>query len=117
MTPNIDKIVEHYNHAQEKHPYFCDWVQSEKPQSYIKQGISNRLAACRECNKLLSEHGTLSWDDILDYETWKVFEALASGDNTQAVEELYNCVVVLLRTIDVLEGRQKLGKPDEVKEC
>lgn len=43
---------------------------------------------------------------------WEVFEALVSGDKTHAVEELYDCVAVLLRTIDVLEGRQKLGKPE-----
>ena len=32
-----------------------------------------------------------------------------------AVEELYDVIAVLLRTIDVIEGRYKLGKPEEVK--
>lgn len=113
MTPNIDKIVEHYNDAREKHPYFCDWVQSGKPQSYIKREIFNHHAYCRERNKLLSESGTLGWDDILDCETWGVFEALANGDKAHAIEELYDMIAVCLRTIDVLEGRQELGKPEE----
>jgi uncharacterized protein YabN with tetrapyrrole methylase and pyrophosphatase domain len=51
------------------------------------------------------------WNEVLDCECWEVAEALANGDTAHAVEELYDCVAVLLRTIDVLEGRQKLGKP------
>lgn len=37
--------------------------------------------------------------------------AVANGDKAQAVEELYDCISVLLRTVDVLEGRQALGRP------
>ena len=121
MTPDqwnedaLKRVRQHYAHAREKHPYFCDWVDSETTSFKIKQAISDRLALCRERNKLSSERGTLGWDDILDCEMWEVFEALASGDKAHAVEELYDMVAVLLRTIDVLEGRQKLGKPEEVK--
>ena len=42
---------------------------------------------------------------------WETLEALANGDKAHAVEELYDMIAVCLRTIDVLEGRQKLGKP------
>lgn len=37
--------------------------------------------------------------------------ALANGDKAQAVEELYDVIAVLLRTVYALEGRQKLGRP------
>jgi len=46
---------------------------------------------------------------------WEATEALANGDKAQAVEELYDCISVLLRTVDVLEGRQKLGRPKEAE--
>ena len=42
-------------------------------------------------------------------------DALANDDKTQAIEELYDCVAVCLRAIDVLEGRQTLGKTEETK--
>lgn len=49
------------------------------------------------------------WYDRLNCE---VFHALAYGDKAQAVEELYDCIAVCLRTIDLIEGRQPLGKPN-----
>lgn len=39
-------------------------------------------------------------------------DAIANGNTAHAVEECYDAISVLLRTIDVLEGRQKLGKPE-----
>ena len=51
------------------------------------------------------------WNELADCEVWEATEALANGDKAQAVEELYDCISVLLRTVDVLEGRQALGKP------
>lgn len=57
------------------------------------------------------ENSRLGWNAILECKMLEVHEALANGDKAHAVEELYDCIAVLLRTIDVLEGRQKLGKP------
>ena len=107
-----DPIRTHYAHAREKHPYFCDWVQPGIC------GITN-IEKIKECLAFAREQiddgiitNSLRWDDLLECEMWEVFEALAIDDKTRAVEELYDCVAVLLRTIDVLEGRQKLGKPE-----
>ena len=113
LAMHDERVRAHYAHAIEKHPYFCDWVCTEitPPYASIKQGISDNLVRCREHNKLSSERRTLGWDDILDCEMWEVFEALANGDKSHAVEELYDTIAAILRTIDVLEGRQKLGKP------
>ena len=109
-----DRVRAHYTHAIEKHPYFCDWV-APKETDADKLRIAGELEWCRNLLKAGIEHGTLGWDDILDCEMWEVFEALANGDEAHAVEELYDMVAVCLRTIDVLEGRQKLGKPEEVE--
>lgn len=54
----------------------------------------------------------LIWDTLLNCEVWEVHEAIMKGDTAQAVEECYDAIAVLLRVVDVLEGRQKLGKPE-----
>jgi hypothetical protein len=50
--------------------------------------------------------------DVLDCEVWEAMEAFVNGNTAHAVDECYDAIAVLLRTIDVLEGRQKLGKPE-----
>lgn len=109
------RIAEHYAHAIEKHPYFCDWVEPQDDTSEkAKAKIETTLAVIRGIIKEGAEKHTLGWDDLLNYEVWEVFDALAKDDKAQAVEELYDCVAVCLRAIDVLEGRQRLGKPKEM---
>lgn len=112
MTPKIDKIVEHYNHAREKHPYFCDQLQPNH--SRIRAVIGSMLLVMRNQIRHSITDGNLEFDELLNCELWEVQEAIANGNKAQAVEELYDCIAVCLRTIDVLEGRQKLGKPEEV---
>ena len=53
------------------------------------------------------------WDTLLNCEVWEVHDALFRGDNAHAVEECYDAIAVLLRVVDVIEGRQALGKPQE----
>ena len=108
----LSKIIEHYDHAIEKHPYFCDWVEPQgKTPEEVSKKIAFTLAKIRKYIKDNAKKHVLGWDDLLNCEVWEVFEALATGNKAQAVEELYDCIAVLLRTIDVLEGRQPLGKP------
>ena len=104
------RIEQHYAHAIEKHPYFCDWVGTKNDAAKVK--IARRLEELRMTLNDAIERHDLGWDNILDCEMWEVFEALANGDKAHAVEELYDMIAVCLRTIDVLEGRQKLGKPE-----
>lgn len=107
-----DRVRAHYAHAREKHPYFCDWVAPKETVADIKLKIARHLEWYRNRLKADIERGTLGWDNLLDCEMWEVFDALANGDRAHAVEELYDMIAVCLRTIDVLEGRQKLGKPE-----
>ena len=53
----------------------------------------------------------LSAEAVLNCELAEVYEAYARGDTAHAVEECYDAIAVLLRMIDVLEGRQALGDP------
>ena len=110
-----DRVRAHYKHAIEKHPYFCDtmlpFFDGFSLQNQ-KQAYACALKSSRDSIVADISDGTLSWDKLLDCEMWEALDALISGDKAHAVEELYDCVAVILRTIDVLEGRQKLGKPE-----
>lgn len=107
-----NRIWTHYDHTREKHPYFCD---SLLPDYLLRDNIRERIARnlvfarCRI--KVGVRDHNLMWNEIADCEVWEATEAMFNGDNDAAVEELYDCISVLLRTIDVLEGRQALGKP------
>ena len=111
-TNHVSNILKHYAHAKEKHPYFCDWAGPDASNAKDREKVDmclgrarERLASATRCNKV-------GWDDILDCEVWEIFDALINGDTANAVEECYDAIAVLLRTIYVLEGRQKLGKPE-----
>lgn len=111
-TYHVSNILRHYAHAREKHPYFCDWIGPTNKSPCDVERVKKQLAISRRCIKRNMKLGRLGWDDILDCEVWEVFDALVRGDKVQAVEELYDCAAVVLRTIDAIEGRQKLGRPE-----
>lgn len=116
VTNHAKRITDHYAHAREKHPYFCDKVGQSATNKRDEERIKVHLGMSRQCIAESIEHHNLHWEDILDCQVWEVFDALARGDKAHAIEYLYDMIAVCLRTIDVLEGRQKLGKPEAVKE-
>ncbi len=112
----IDKIKQHYNHACEKHPYFCDGLLPTQVSSYWSKGeviqkIVLELRLARERIGVGGKIGNCLWNEVLNCEVWEAIEAMANGNTAAAVEECYDAIAVLLRTIDVLEGRQALGDP------
>lgn len=106
------RIREHYDHAREKHPYFCDCISLYNP-GVVKM----RLKQLREDLDYHKSVGCVSMEMLARCELIEIEEAYWQGDTAQAVEECYDAISVLLRTIDVLEGRQKLGRniPNEHK--
>lgn len=112
----INRITAHYVKAVEKHPYFCDRF---LPYLYISQTDSDTRKDLRELLKsnrakiATAERNAMVTPEILLLcELAEVYEALSRNDKAAAVDECYDCIAVLLRMVDVLEGRQKLGKPD-----
>lgn len=101
------RVAKHYAHAREKHPYFCDVItRAELPdiqqaRKYIQEANEAGYAVCdvRAVN--------LITDKLME-----ILESHLKGDTARAVERCYDAIAILLRTIDVLEGRQKLGKPE-----
>jgi hypothetical protein len=112
----IEKIKQHYNHAKQKHPYFCDGLLPTQ----VKDGMTEEamihiiawnLNVERKRLKRGIELGNVLWNEVLNCEVWEATKAMADGNTAAAVEECYDAIAVLLRTIDVLEGRQALGDP------
>lgn len=109
IEKHAPRALYHYAHAIEKHPYFCDTFLP----GYIfdeERGkvIADTLRYIREDMKKNGENMC----NVLSEEAYEIFEAINDGNTAHAVEECFDAIAVLLRTIDVLEGRQKLGKPE-----
>lgn len=107
---HISNILKHYVRAREKHPYFCDHLLPAWSIDKIKSCIAFNLECKRTRIKAGVRDHNLMWNEIAGCEVWEATEAMANGDKAHAVEELYDAISVLLRTIDVLEDRQRLGK-------
>lgn len=103
------RIASHYAHAKEKHPYFCDTI---KYDSLPYDFAGWLLGDCRQRLVHAREANIVRWDQLLDCEKYEAMVEIDHGNTVHAVEECYDAIAVLLRTIDVLEGRQKLGKPE-----
>lgn len=108
----VAAIERHYNHAKEKHPYFCDML-FRADRHNTDKSAERHLELCRKNLANMTTIGTVDFIDVADCEVAEVFEAFCDGDNAHAIEELYDTIAVFLRAIDVLEGRQALGRPKE----
>lgn len=116
MVKKLQNITHHYYHAVEKHPYFCDGllptdVPNPMTRDAMMREITENLSAGRKRLERGMVHENIMWNEILNCEIWEVTESLAKGDTEHAVYECYDSIAILLRVIDVLEGRQELGKP------
>jgi len=121
----VGAIDRHYLNAKEKHPYFCDGITggdiyglvSENSHKWSYNGqheyYSGELRLRRDEVIHMSKNGTLKAEHVLACEYYEMLEAYARGDTATAVEECYDAIAVLLRVVDVLQGRQALGKPKE----
>ena len=108
------RIFEHYAHAREKHPYFCDFDPMMSTRDFAKK-MKVQLDNARSGIEISKECGEVEWIDLLECEKFEAVVAMSNSDKAKSVDELYRCAVVCLRTIDVIEGRQKLGKQEETK--
>jgi hypothetical protein len=103
------RIWAHYDHARTKHPYFCDTLLSSTlPPTYHEEVLSGTR------RMLLTEQSfnQLRALSLLECEEDELKLAISRDDISNAIEEAYDCIAVLLRVIDVLEGRQPLGRPE-----
>lgn len=103
----LDQIKAHYCHACQKHPYFAD--------RFSRFNFNDWRAGCAVARHQLKNEiaeGAVGMDTVLLCEVSEVFTALQDGDQAAAAAECYDAIAVLLRIVDVLEVRAKLGKPE-----
>ena len=103
-------ILEHYHHAREKHPHFCDRFMSP---IYGIEESDGHLRVLRNALGNAIKSGCFTMTDVLNCEVEEMLNAIVHGETENAIEEAYDIIAVLLRVIDVLEGRQQLGRPEE----
>ena len=104
------RITEHYCHAREKHPYFADELEHCGSGTDDVQP-ENWLESCR----IAIVEGNTNAMMLLLCECAEASVEIERNNTAAAVSECYDAIAVLLRMVDVLEGRQKLGKPEEAK--
>lgn len=107
----VKKIADHYRHARAKHKYFADMIVNfgeNEPEVHSAMKL-------REAREILCDEirdGFVQATTVANVEAMEIIEAYARGDTAHAIEECYDVIAVLLRIVDVLEGRQKLGRPE-----
>ena len=101
-------VFAHYLKAKDKHSYFCDEI------TYLSDvSADTYLDIHRSTLAAEVDNNRVEVSEVLMCEFYEAIQAYTKGDIHHAVEECYDAIAVLLRTIDVLEGRQRLGKPQE----
>lgn len=105
----VSAIERHYFKAKEKHPYFCDMVTRDL---WTVKDIKGNLKRIRQYIEQDVARHEVEATSLLICEMREFEEAMTLKDTAAAVEELYDVIAVCLRIIDVLEGRQALGKPE-----
>ncbi len=107
------KIAEHYNHAREKHPDFAtDLFNETDPKC-----ATFELERARRNLETTESAGCVIAETVLNCEICEAIQAFTDGDKDHAVEECYDAIAVLLRIVDVIEGRQKLGNNESTNEA
>ena len=111
IEPAIDaerviRIAEHYCNARRKHPYFAHTLFLEASDESASARTLVRTRFCLNCEWRMGE---VVAETVLNCEICEAIHALACGDKAHAVEECYDAIAVLLRMVDVIEGRQALG--------
>lgn len=101
----VGKCVRHFEHACEKHPYFCDIITC-----LSDCGADTHLDIYRSTLRAEADNGCVEAGTVLACEFYEVLQAYKHGDTAHAIEELYDCIAVLMRTICVLENKQELTK-------
>jgi NTP pyrophosphatase (non-canonical NTP hydrolase) len=110
MKPEIiEKIKEHYEHAKQKHPYFADKMTCDP--MYHEFSWDEQLKRRRNWIACETRKRMVSTETVLLCEVTEMFAAIEHCKMKEAIEEAYDCIAVLLRIVDVLEGRQALGNP------
>ena len=116
MEERIKKIIEHYEHAKEKHPFFADamcspqvlpdWMSGGEWARPVNEAHVKKWQDIAMGRKVLCVQRPTA-ERILDAELAEIYEAWNRRDMEQARHEIYDAIAVLLRMEDHLEKLTK----------
>ena len=110
---NALKLKKLYAKTIKESTYFCDSLLPTQPRDEIRSvAVKIRNEARHRVAKGI-EDGDLMWNEVLNENVWEATTHMAFGENTEAIDSLYDAMVTIMRTIDVLEGKQKLGRTND----
>ena len=104
----MERVLSHYEHARKKHSHFCDSLFSPRRLN-CDGGPDSHLKLSRKMLRTRIRQRDCDFIDLADCEMAEMYSAYMRGDFGDAVDECFDIIAVLLRAIDFLEGRQKLG--------
>lgn len=102
-----NEVMGHYVHARIKHPHFLDRLDATYRAMSLDLNTARRILQDAE-----REH-YVNWIHVLGCELAEINDAVLHGNDVQFISECYDSIAVLLRMIDVKQGRQRIGKDDE----
>ena len=107
------RIQNHYHKARTKHrELFCDRLTDADDPVDSNLTYEPALTLRRAWIAADEKNGRLSAEGLLDCELLEASVEIANGDKVKSVDELYDAVAIILRAIDVIEGRQHLGRKE-----
>lgn len=108
----VGKCVRHFAHACEKHPKFVNAITVSdlyEPALPLTDLIV-RLCNSRDRVRRMIQTANLRVENLMDCKFDEFLVEYAKGNIPAAIEEAYDAIAVLMRTICVLEGKQELTK-------
>lgn len=104
---HMDRCSNSYAYARERHPYLCDALISFGTLSEMERVLKR---AHEEVAREINQSKLLPMA-LINCKWLRAIKAYQEKDASTAIAELYDAIAVLLRVIDVIEGRQPLGDP------
>lgn len=111
---NLEKVTEHYEHAKAKHPHFCDMLFPHEAEGrrIVAKTLKMLLDESRAHLKKATENKKcfVKGYDVLFCEILEAEYAYYAESKKRTIEELYDCIAVLLRMVDYVEAEIEQGK-------
>ncbi len=102
LENKFHSIVEHYNHACGKHPFFADTICVENVNWKKDADDCKWLIQLKAKNK-----EQVTAHTVLMAELYEFFDAFCSGNYTKAHYEVLDAIAVLLRMDDMIRDAQE----------
>ncbi len=104
----LSLAMAHYDHAREKHPAFADALCEDLASAPRKRASS--AGFYKALRDEARTRGECTPSLVLWAEMAEVQDACFEGDYFQAEYEIYDCVAVLMRWLDMVREKQASGK-------